>query len=218
MTRRTREEFDSLYLGKAVHCDTEKKANLFLALADSVGYKWCNGKSLIEKNRWKQYKEETCYFITNKGISHGDYSYEFEEHPFDSLILDSMLDVLNEMTKKKELKTLYDDVLKLRNRLSNEGSGEVFEEDHLLLDSVLDLIEKEMNELEILSINDDDTTLEIEALINISVTYDELGMSPTIPCDFEEWNGHFKDVFKWEYNTILKGLQRLKEYEEKRQD
>ena len=45
-----------------------------------------------------------------------------------------------------KLKTLYDDVLKLRNRLSNDGSGEVFEEDHLLLDSVLDLIEKEMKE------------------------------------------------------------------------
>lgn len=118
-----------------------------------------------------------------------------------------------------KLKTMYDEILKLRNRLSNEGSGEVFEEDHLLLDSVLDLIEKEMKE-DVLSIklNDDDTTLEIEALINISVKYDELGMSPTIPCDFEEWNGHFTDVFKWEYNTILKGLQRLKEYEEKRQN
>lgn len=46
--------------------------------------------------------------------------------------------------KIKKIKTLYDEVLKLRNRLSNDGSGEVFEEDHLLLDSVLDLIEKEM--------------------------------------------------------------------------
>lgn len=46
----------------------------------------------------------------------------------------------------KKIKTLYDEVLKLRNRLSNDGSGEVFEEDHLLLDCVLDLIEKEMKE------------------------------------------------------------------------
>lgn len=28
-------------------------------------------------------------------------------------------------------------------------------------------------------------TSEIESLINISVTYDKLGMSPTIPCDLE---------------------------------
>lgn len=118
----------------------------------------------------------------------------------------------------KNLKTLYDSVLELRNRLSNDGSGEVFEEDHLLLDYVLDLIEKEMKE-DVISIKlNDDTTPEIESLINISVTYDELGMSPTIPCNFEEWDGHFKDVFKWDYNRILKGLQRLKEYEEKRQD
>lgn len=112
-----------------------------------------------------------------------------------------------------KLKTLYDDVLKLRNRLSNDGSGEVFEEDHLLLDSVLDLIEKEMKE-DVLAIKlNDDTTPEINSLINISATYDELGMSPTIPCDFEEWTRHFKDVFEWDYNRILKGLQRLKEYE-----
>lgn len=39
---------------------------------------------------------------------------------------------------------MNDEVLKLRNRLSNDDSGEVFEEDHLLLDCVLDLIEKEM--------------------------------------------------------------------------
>lgn len=43
-----REEFDKLYLGKAVHCDTEEKANEFLALADSVEYKWIWGESLIK--------------------------------------------------------------------------------------------------------------------------------------------------------------------------
>lgn len=103
MTRRTREEFDKVYLGKAVHCNTEKKANHFLKLADSVGYRWVSGKSLIEKNRWKQYKEETCYFITNKGISHGDSSDVFdvfEEDPLYSLVLDSMIDLIVEEMKK----------------------------------------------------------------------------------------------------------------------
>ena len=59
-----REEFEKMYLGKAVHCDTEEKANEFLALADSLGYKWHSGKSLIEKNEWKTYEEKTCYDIT----------------------------------------------------------------------------------------------------------------------------------------------------------
>ena len=31
----TIEEFEELYLGKAVHCDTKEKTNEFLALADS---------------------------------------------------------------------------------------------------------------------------------------------------------------------------------------
>ena len=59
----TREEFDKLYLDKAVHCDTEEKANHFLALADSVGYKWLSGRSLIEENMWETYEEETCYLV-----------------------------------------------------------------------------------------------------------------------------------------------------------
>lgn len=65
----TREEFDKLYLGKAVHCDTEEKANHFLALADSVGYEWNSGISLMEEfNCWETYKEETCYEITKYGL------------------------------------------------------------------------------------------------------------------------------------------------------
>lgn len=45
-------------------------------------------------------------------------------------------------TIKKELQALYDDVIELRNRLSPDGSGETYQEDHLLLDRVLDLLEE----------------------------------------------------------------------------
>ena len=38
-------------------------------------------------------------------------------------------------------KAVYEQVLELRNRLSNEGSGQVFEEDHITLDYALDLLE-----------------------------------------------------------------------------
>lgn len=71
----TREEFDRLYLGKAVHCDTEEKANEFLALADSVGYNWVNGKSLIEENFWEEYKKETCYEVKNGGFMYCDVDF-----------------------------------------------------------------------------------------------------------------------------------------------
>ncbi|MDY0141668.1 MAG: hypothetical protein RBR97_07235 [Bacteroidales bacterium] len=72
----TREEFDKLYLNKAVHCDTEEKANEFLALADSLGYKWRSGKSLIEKNEWKTHEGETCYHITEEGVLFGQKIYD----------------------------------------------------------------------------------------------------------------------------------------------
>lgn len=39
---------------------------------------------------------------------------------------------------------LYNNLIGLRNRLSNDGSGNIYEEDHLLLDEVLDIIEKIM--------------------------------------------------------------------------
>lgn len=68
----TREEFDKLYLDKVVHCDTEEKANEFLALADSVGYKWSSGTSLIEENCWAFYKEYTCYEVQKWGLVYCD--------------------------------------------------------------------------------------------------------------------------------------------------
>lgn len=71
----TKEQFDKLYLGKAVHCDTEEKANEFLALADSVGYKWESGKRLIEKNAWERYEKETCYYVTNDSLTYSNTNY-----------------------------------------------------------------------------------------------------------------------------------------------
>lgn len=185
----TREEFDKLYLGKAVHCDTEEKANEFLALADSVGYKWYSGCGLTGRNFWEDYEKETYYHITNKGILFGnikflhrldgyqiiEYQLPYKEETIDDIIEEieyhqKAINVLHNRLKRKakvenkmkKIKTLHNEVIKLRNRLSNDGSGEVFEEDHLLLDSVLDLIEEEMKK-EVLSIKlNDDTTSEIE--------------------------------------------------------
>lgn len=71
----TREEFDRLYLGKAVHCDTEEKANAFLALADSFGYKWVDGSSLVGDNAWKLYNKETCYRVQKWGLTYSDTSH-----------------------------------------------------------------------------------------------------------------------------------------------
>ena len=58
----TKLEFERLYGNNVgVHCDSELKANEFLALADSFGYKWCSGGSLLSSNEWKYYDVNTVY-------------------------------------------------------------------------------------------------------------------------------------------------------------
>ena len=75
----TKEQFDSLYYGKAVHCDTEEKAREFLALADSVGYKWFKEDISTEPTKWEIFKDETHYFVKEFWgefvIEHGPSDY-----------------------------------------------------------------------------------------------------------------------------------------------
>lgn len=59
----TKEVFDSLYLGRAIHCDTEEKAKEFLVLADSVGYRWFGDVRATEFTKWEKFKDDTHYFI-----------------------------------------------------------------------------------------------------------------------------------------------------------
>ncbi|MDD4001096.1 MAG: hypothetical protein PHX62_09445 [Bacilli bacterium] len=76
-----KEEFIKKYENKAVHCDTEEKANEFLTLADSFGFKWWFlGSSLLSHNNWKHYKEITCYFIKYDEITFGCIQYEKQEN------------------------------------------------------------------------------------------------------------------------------------------
>ena len=46
---------------------------------------------------------------------------------------------------KVDIIQLYNYILDLRNRLTNEGDGNIFEEDHMMLDYVLDFLEKGIN-------------------------------------------------------------------------
>jgi len=75
----TKQQFDELYLGKAVHCDTEEKANKFLELAHGFGYKWRNGISLLEENCYHYYQEKTCYLVNGYGFEYCDKYYYIEE-------------------------------------------------------------------------------------------------------------------------------------------
>lgn len=75
----TKQEFDDLYLGKVVHCDTEEKANEFLKLAHWFGYKWFSGRSLLDRNYYFEYQEETCYLVGGFGFEYCAKSFYMEE-------------------------------------------------------------------------------------------------------------------------------------------
>lgn len=59
----TKEEFDSMFLGKRIWCSTEELANEFLRLADSVGYRWASGDELSSFNNWDIHKNGTYYML-----------------------------------------------------------------------------------------------------------------------------------------------------------
>ena len=50
-----------------VHCVTKEEANEVLKIADSLGYKWCDGGSYIDSYMWYTYNVDTCYDL-NKGV------------------------------------------------------------------------------------------------------------------------------------------------------
>ena len=96
-----REEFDKVYFGKAVHCDTEEKANEFLALADSVGYKWITKRKLIGYSQWERYKEETCYELTDMGFVYGNVEY-FKNDNYDFIEYQLRLLPVGDLEKTEE--------------------------------------------------------------------------------------------------------------------
>lgn len=69
----------------AIHCKTKKEAIKLLTAFDKMGKRWRNNQSYLEENKWRGFKEKTCY------VNDGTYCckefylgtsyivYEFEE-------------------------------------------------------------------------------------------------------------------------------------------
>jgi hypothetical protein len=51
---------------EAIHCPTEKEANLICALMDSEELCWFDGKAYFNNTEWSVFKENTCY-LPNPG-------------------------------------------------------------------------------------------------------------------------------------------------------
>ena len=47
--------------GIGIHCKNKKDAIELLTLADSLGYKWCNGRSFLY-DKYMQYHNENTYY------------------------------------------------------------------------------------------------------------------------------------------------------------
>jgi len=73
-------QFDSLYAkdDTVIHCDIIEKANEFLTLTDSFGYKWCTRDSFVKNdkivNNWNIYEKNTCYCLCSR--YYGQFSTE----------------------------------------------------------------------------------------------------------------------------------------------
>ena len=121
----TKEQFDSLYYGKAVHCDTEEKAKEFLALADSVGYKWITKNDLIKFSEWEKYKKETCYEPTENGFMFADFDFfKHENYEFVEYQLETKAKVETTETLIDEIKAKWSEINILLNRLEKKEKGE----------------------------------------------------------------------------------------------
>lgn len=51
------------YIGKAVHCKTERLANEFLAYASSKGWEWYGEEKLTDRNRFKHCCNGIYYIV-----------------------------------------------------------------------------------------------------------------------------------------------------------
>ena len=61
----------SKYVGKYVmHVTTEEQDRIFREYLHSVGRKWRSGDSYLERERYDEYKNKTCYNFNNNSYDH----------------------------------------------------------------------------------------------------------------------------------------------------
>lgn len=66
------------YKGRyAMHCATEKEANIFLEYLDSIGRKWSSSKKYTDENYFYNYYENTTYDFNQS--CYGSFDWFIEE-------------------------------------------------------------------------------------------------------------------------------------------
>lgn len=122
----TKLQFDNLYYGKAVHCDTEEKAKEFLALADSVGYTWFKEESATKYTKWQIFKDDTHYFVKEFwiGINSSDNFLKYDIDCVEFIPQGQKLKEETTETLIDEIKAKWSEINTLLNRLEKKQKGE----------------------------------------------------------------------------------------------
>jgi NTP pyrophosphatase (non-canonical NTP hydrolase) len=145
----TKKQFDDLYKYKAVHCDTEVKADEFLALANNFDYKWCSNISLLNHNNWEDNKEKTCYYLGEYGLQFTKigwyYENGYEVIEYQSKRENDINDIIERINKwatdkKLNVSQPEKQMLKLNEELGELASAMLKSDKTLILDSLGDML------------------------------------------------------------------------------
>lgn len=58
-----------------VHCDIEEEAGKFLQECGKRGFRWANGDKPTCYTNWDNFESDTCYAITDDGITYECVEY-----------------------------------------------------------------------------------------------------------------------------------------------
>lgn len=70
---------ESMLDGKVIiHCPDESLADELIDILEAHGIRWGSGTPLVDDTEWGNYREETCYWVKDKGLSYGSRNHAAE--------------------------------------------------------------------------------------------------------------------------------------------
>lgn len=58
-----------------IHCPDEEDSNELMEILERNGITWAGREAPTKNSRWKDYREETCYWVSNGNLSYENRSY-----------------------------------------------------------------------------------------------------------------------------------------------
>lgn len=99
------------------HCPTKELAKDLLEHLHKKGLKWAAGNSLLDRNCWDYYKEQTCYRINNNFVSFSPKDFYEIDYPHASIITHTITMNKNIEMSVEQARELYKQHPEFRNTL-----------------------------------------------------------------------------------------------------